>query len=78
MADLVDVPPGIQQQGLARLSAAGTIHSEHVVTYSKSQDLGYEIDRKSVSLVQALGIREVTSQSGQTGIPLAGGVAKTA
>lgn len=71
----LDVPDGIQQQSLARLSAAGTIHAEHVVTFSKVIDLNYEMDRKSVSLVQALGVREVTSQAGQAGIPLAGGQA---
>lgn len=73
MADIVDVPPGIQQQSLGRLSAAGTIHAEHTTTFSKILDLNYEMDRKMVSLVQSLGVREVTSQSGQTGIPLAGG-----
>jgi hypothetical protein len=72
---MADVPVSIHEQSLGRLSAAGTIHAEHVTTYSKVLDLSYEMDRKMVSLVQALGVREVTSQSGQTGIPLAGGVA---
>lgn len=73
-----DINAAIPEQGLSRLLQAGTIHGEHVVTFSKVLDLNYEMDRKTVSLVQALGIREVTSQSGQTGIPLAGGVAKAA
>lgn len=73
-----EVNSAIPEQGIARLLQAGTIHGEHTVTFSKILDLNYEMDRKTVSLVQALGIREVTSQSGQTGIPLAGGVAKTA
>jgi len=71
------VPDAIHEQSLARLSAAGTIHAEHVTTFSKILDLNYETDRKRVDLVQSLGVREVTSQSGQTGIPLAGGIAKT-
>jgi hypothetical protein len=75
---MATVPTEIHEQSLARLSAAGTIHAEHVTTFSKILDLNYETDRKRVDLVQSLGVREVTSQSGQTGIPLAGGVAKTA
>lgn len=75
---MADVPPLIHEQSLGRLSAAGTIHAEHVTTFSKILDLNYETDRKRVDLVQSLGVREVTSQSGQTGIPLAGGVAKPA
>jgi len=69
------VPEAIAEQSLARISAAGTIHAEHVVTYSKTLDLSYEQDRKMVSLVESLGVREVTSKSGQAGIPLAGGAA---
>lgn len=66
---VASVPAEIHEQSLARLSAAGTIHAEHVTTYSKVLDLSYEMDRKMVSLVQSLGVREVTSQSGQLGIP---------
>lgn len=73
---MADVPAAIHEQILARLANAGAIHGEHVVTYSKNIDVNYEIDRKTFSLVQAAGVREVTSQSGQTGIPLAGGVVK--
>jgi hypothetical protein len=75
---MASVQVEIHEQSLARLSSAGTIHGEHVVTYSKVLDLSYEMDRKMVSLVQSLGVREVTSQSGQTGIPLAGGTANRA
>lgn len=75
---MADVPERIHEQSLARLSAAGTLSAEHATSFNKILDLNYEMDRKSVSLVQALGVREVTSQAGQTGIPLAGGVAKTA
>lgn len=66
-----DVPPMIHEQSLGRLSAAGTIHAEHVTTFSKILDLNYETDRKRVDLVQSLGVREVTSRSGQIGIPIA-------
>ena len=75
MAELLDVPTGIQQQALSRLSSAGTSAHEHFITFGKILDYAFETDRHMVSLVQALGVREVTSQSGQTGVPLAGGVA---
>lgn len=66
-----DIPQAICEQSASRLLGAGAIHGEHVVTFSKILDLSYEMDRKSVSLVQALGVREVTSRSGQQGIPIA-------
>ena len=72
----MDVPPSIHEQALSRLSGAGAQAYEHFVQFNKILDLNYEADRKMVSLVQSLGVREVTSQSGQTGIPLAGGTAK--
>lgn len=73
---MADVPASIHEQCLSRLSSVGAVSHEHFATFNKILDLNYEIDRKSISLVQALGVREVTSQAGQTGIPLAGGVAK--
>lgn len=69
------VPQAIAEQGVSRLLLAGAIHGEHVVIFSKILDLNYEIDRKTISLVQSLGVREVTSKSGQAGVPLAGGAA---
>ena len=66
---LQDVPANIHQQCLARLSSAGATAHEHFVVFNKILDLNYEADRKMVSLVQSLGVREVTSQSGQLGIP---------
>lgn len=71
---MADVPVSIHEQSLARISAAGSIHAEHVVSFSKILDLSYEADRKMVSLVEAMGAREVTSKSGQLGIPIAGAV----
>ena len=61
----------MQQQIMTRLAAAGAIHGEHVVTFSKVLDYNYETDRKRIDLVQATGVREVTSRSGQVGIPIA-------
>jgi len=69
MADVLDVPGGLQQQALARISASGAAANEHFVSFGKILDLNYEADRKMVSLVQSLGVREVTSKSGQEGIP---------
>lgn len=72
---VLDVPQGIQQQCLSRLSGAGTVAHENFVQGNQILFLSYEADRKMVSLVESLGVREVTSQSGQAGIPLAGGQA---
>lgn len=73
---MADVPSNIHEQTLSRLSSVGAQAHEHFQQFNKILDLNYEADRKVVSLVQSLGVREVTSQAGQTGIPLAGGVAK--
>ena len=75
MAEGQDVPEKLHQTTLSRLDGVAVLHHEHVNIFSKILDLNYEMDRKIVSLAQSLGVREVTSQSGQTGIPLAGGVA---
>jgi hypothetical protein len=66
---MADVPVSLHEQALARLSGSGAAANEHFVQFGKVLDLSYEMDRKSVSLVQSLGVREVTSQSGQKGIP---------
>ena len=66
------VPAEIHEQTLSRMSAAGAQGHEHFVQFSKILDLSYEADRKMVSLVESLGVREVTSKSGQVGMPLAG------
>jgi len=59
----------ISEQNGGRLLSAGASAHEHFVTYGKILDLSYEADRKMVSLVESLGVREVTSASGQAGIP---------
>ena len=69
--EMADVPSNIHEQMLGRLSAAGAQGHEHFVQFSKILDLSYEADRKMVSLVESLGVREVTSKSGQIGMPLA-------
>jgi len=66
---MADVPDKVHEQALSRLSAAGAQAHEHFVQFGKVLDYSYEQDRKMVSLVEALGVREVTSQSGQKGIP---------
>lgn len=66
---MADVPVSIHEQSLSRISQAGTSAHEHFVQFGKILDLAYEADRKMVSLVESLGVREVTSASGQKGIP---------
>jgi len=68
----VEVPKNLDQQNIARIASAGASAHEHFVTYGKILDYAYEADRKMVSLVESLGVRESTSASGQAGIPLAG------
>jgi len=72
---MADVPVSVHEQTLSRLSAAGAQSHEHFVQFGKVLDLSYEQDRKMVSLVESLGVREVTSKAGQAGIPIAGGQA---
>lgn len=63
------IPNSLHQQNLGRLASAGASAHEHFIQFGKILDLSYETDRKMVSLVQSLGVREVTSASGQAGIP---------
>ena len=74
VADVADVtvPSNLDQQNLARIASAGATAHEHFVMYGKILDYAYEADRKMVSLVESLGVRESTSRSGQLGIPIAG------
>lgn len=62
----------VAEQNAARLLSAGASAHEHFVQFGKILDLAYEADRKMVSLVESLGVREVTSRSGHEGIPIAG------
>lgn len=66
------VPEALHEQNLGRLAGAGASAHEHFVQFSKVLDYAYESDRKMVSLVESLGVRESTSKSGQLGIPQAG------
>jgi hypothetical protein len=68
----VTVPSNLDQQNLARIASAGATAHEHMVMYGKILDYAYEADRKMVSMVESLGVRESTSKSGHLGIPIAG------
>ena len=63
----------VAEQNGGRLLSAGASAHEHFVQFGKILDLAYEADRKMVSLVESLGVREVTSRSGQKGIPASAG-----
>lgn len=65
----MDVPANIHEQSLSRLSSVGAQAHEHFQQFNKILDLQYVRERNMVSLVESLGVREVTSQSGQLGIP---------
>lgn len=66
---MAEIPAALHEQNLGRLASAGLQAHEHFVQFGKILDLSYEQDRKMVSLVESLGVREVTSASGQAGIP---------
>ena len=68
----IQVEEQVHQQNLTRIGASGAQAHEHFVTFSKVLDYSYEQGRKLTSLVESLGVREVTSQSGHEGIPVAG------
>jgi len=71
MSEPVTVPSNLDQQNVARIASAGASAHEHFVNYGKILDYAYESDRKMVSLVESLGVRESVSRSGQTGMPMA-------
>lgn len=64
-----EVPEAVAQMGLSRLMDVGQLAHAHNQQFNKILDLSYEMDRKMVSVVQALGIREITSKAGQKGVP---------
>jgi len=70
--EMATVPSNIDEQNIGRIASAGASAHEHFVMYGKILDYAYEADRKMVSLVESLGVRESTSRSGQLGIPIAG------
>jgi hypothetical protein len=65
------MPSEVASQNGARILSAGASAHEHFINYGKILDYAYEADRKMVSLVESLGVRESTSYSGQRGIPAA-------
>lgn len=66
---MAQVPAALAEQNLSRLASAGMQSHENFVQFGKVLDLSYETDRKMVSLVETLGVREVTSASAQAGVP---------
>jgi hypothetical protein len=72
MSTGVTVPSNLDQQNIARIASAGAMAHENFVQFGHVLDLAYEADRKMVSLVESLGVRESTSRSGHLGIPIAG------
>ena len=66
-----DIPRSIEEQSAARILASGSQANEHNQTYNKVLDYSYVQGRDMVSLTESLGVREVTSKSGQIGIPMA-------
>ncbi len=70
--EMATVPQNIDEQNIARIAAAGAQSHENFVQFGHILDLAYEADRKMVSLVESLGVRESTSRAGHLGLPIAG------
>jgi len=68
-----EIPQPIAEQSASRILGAGAKGHEDFVQFGTILHLSYEADRKMVSLVEGLGVREVTSKSGQLGVPIAAG-----
>ena len=60
---MADTPANIHEVTLGHLESAMERAHEHFIQFAKTQDYAYEQDRKMVSLVQALGVREVASKN---------------
>ena len=65
------IPHAIEEQSASRILAAGSMANEHNQTLNKILDLGFVKGRDIISLKEAMGAREVTSVSGQLGVPIA-------
>jgi hypothetical protein len=59
--DMSTLMDKVAEQNGGRLLSAGASAHEHFVQFSKILDLAYEADRKMVSLVESLGVRETTA-----------------
>jgi hypothetical protein len=67
----------LHEQVMARIGAAGSLAQEHSVSFAKALDYSYLIVRDIPTLAASLGVREVTSRSGQQGIPIASTIGNT-
>ena len=70
-----EIPQPIAEQSASRILGAGAKAHEDFITYGTLVHLNYLEEKNMVSLTESLGVREVTSKSGQQGIPIAGGAA---
>jgi hypothetical protein len=74
-SEATPIPQALVEQSLGRQLATNSNAADHNQEFNKILNLNYERGRDIVSLRESLGTREVTSQSGQLGIPMAGAAA---
>lgn len=70
-----EIPVALVEQALSQQLAVNSQLAAHNQEFNKILNLNYERGRDIVSLRESLGTREVTSQSGQLGIPMSGAAA---
>lgn len=70
-----EIPQALVEQAMGRQLSTNSLAADHNQEFNKILNLNYERGRDIVSLRESLGTREVTSQSGQLGIPMGGAAA---
>lgn len=69
MAEMAATPNGsdkyhaLMEQNMGQIGQSGVVAQNNFITVSKAQDLDYLENKRHVSLVQALGAREVGSKT---------------
>ena len=57
----------LHTQNMAQLGQIGIMYQGDLKTVSKAQDYGYQQEKNLVSLAEAVGVREVASQTNPAG-----------
>jgi hypothetical protein len=52
------IPSKLDEQSKARIQAVGVMQNEHMFSFQKALDWAYELDRKTPSLAEAIGLKQ--------------------
>lgn len=69
MAEVNDLSPNVANQMLTQLMQSGTIAQNNFITVQKAQDYDFQVQKNTVNLANAVGIREVASRESMQGKP---------